>query len=49
MAGILGGVGVAVAYEGALPVVVDVGVGDRNPVRSVSHVNKTIIVILVVL
>lgn len=49
MAGILGGVGVAVAYEGALPVVVEVGVGDGNPVGPVSHVDETIIVVLVVL
>lgn len=49
MAGILGGVGVAVAYEGALPVVVEVGVGNCDPVRPVSNIDKTIIVVLVML
>lgn len=37
---------VTVADEGSLPVVVEIRVGDRDIVRSVSDIKKTIIIIL---
>lgn len=45
---IFGGVGVGVTDEGCLPVVVDEGVGESDVVRSVSHIEETIIVVFVV-
>jgi hypothetical protein len=47
MASILAAVGITVAYERALPVVVDVGVRDSNPVRCMGDVNEAIIIVLV--
>lgn len=48
VAGVLVGVGVAVADEGGLPVVVQVGVGDGDVVRTVGDIKQTIVVVLVV-
>lgn len=49
MAGILITVGVAVADQRGLPVVMDVTVGDGDPVAAVCHVDETIVVVLVVI
>lgn len=46
VAGVLVGVAVRVADEGALPVVVEVRVGDGDIVRGVGHVEETVVVIL---
>lgn len=48
LAGVLGGVAVGVADEGALEVVVDEGVGDGDEVRGVGDVEETVVVVLVV-
>lgn len=48
MALVLGPVGVGVADEGGLPVVVEEGVGDGDEVSGVGDVEKTIVVVLVV-
>lgn len=48
LAGIFGGVGVGVADEGGLPVVVDEGVGECDVVSSVGHIEESIVVVLVV-
>jgi hypothetical protein len=48
VAGILGAVGVGVADERGLPVVVDVAVGDGDEVSGVGEVNQSIVVVLVV-
>lgn len=47
VAGVLGAVGVGVADEGGLPVVVDVAVGDSDVVSGVGDVDQTIVVVLV--
>lgn len=47
-AGVLGAVGVGVADEGGLPVVVDVAVGDGDEVSRVGEVDQSIVVVLVV-
>lgn len=46
VAGVLVGVGVGVADEGALPVVVDEGVGEGDPVGGVGDVEETVVVVL---
>lgn len=48
MALVLGLVGVGVADERGLPVVVEEGVGDSDEVSGVGDVKKTIVVVLVV-
>lgn len=48
VAGVLGAVGVGVADEGGLPVVVDVGVGDGDEVGGVGEVDQSVVVVLVV-
>lgn len=48
VAGVLIGVGVAVADERGLPVVVQVAVADGDVVRAVGDVEKTVVVVLVV-
>ena len=44
---VFGGVGVGVANEGCLPVVVDVGVGDSDKVGGVGEIDQAIVVVLV--
>jgi hypothetical protein len=45
---VLGAVAVGVADQRSLPVVVEVGVGDSNVLATVSDINETIVVVLVV-
>jgi len=45
---VFGSVGVRVTNEGGLPVVVDVRVGDGDPVTGMGDIDQAIIVVLVV-
>lgn len=45
---VLGLVGVRVSNKGRLPVVMDVGVGDGDPVTSVCDIDQSIVVVFVV-
>lgn len=48
MSGVFGTVGVRVAYQRCLPVVVEEGVGNRDVVCGVSEVDQAIIIIFIV-
>ena len=48
VAGVLLGVAIGVADEGALPMVVEVRVGDGNPLAGVGDVDEAVVVVLVV-